>query len=119
MSMSASLEIINSTGSNIMFTQINTVNDDATWSVVPPTGTLIPSTQSQSIAMGNSSMIPFVRGVGANCVFMCQSNFKPGTIYFDDPAVGQHSFSFDQSGVFKYDVTNPSGNAYIVTITLN
>lgn len=119
MSMSASLEIVNNTGSNILFTQIGTVNDDATWSVVPPTGTIIPTGKSQSIAMGNSSIIPFVRGVGANCVFMCQNNFKPGTIYFDDPAIGPHSFNFDQSGVFNYDVQNPNGNSYIVTITLN
>lgn len=118
MAMGASLEIINQTGSAIMFTQINQVNDDATWSVVPPAGTVIANGGSTTISMGNASVIIAPRGVGASCVFVCQGNFKAGSIYFDDPAVGAHSFDFDQSGVFKYDVQNPTGNSYVVTIAL-
>jgi hypothetical protein len=118
MAMGASLQIVNNTGSAIKFTQIAQVNDDATWSVVPPAGTLIKNGSSVTISMGNASIIIAPRGVGASCIFMCQRNFEAGSIYFDDPAVGAHSFDFDQSGVFNYDVQNPTGNSYVVTITI-
>jgi hypothetical protein len=117
MSMSASLEILNNTGSGIMFTTVDQVNDDATWAA-PAVGSVLPTGQSATIAMGNSSVFFAPRGVGANVYFICQSNFKMGQIYFDDPAVGEHSFNFDQSGVFNYAVTNLDGNSYVVAITL-
>lgn len=118
MAMGATLQIINSTGSAIMFTGINQVNDDATWSVVPPAGTQIPNGQSVVIGMANSSVFFAPRGVGASCVFVCQSNFAAGEIDFDDPAIGAHSFNFGNTAVFDYTVTNPSGNTYVVQISL-
>jgi len=117
MSMSASLQIINNTGSMIMFTSIDTVNDDATWSA-PPDGYRLPTGQSATISMGNSSVFFAPRGVGADVRFICQGNFEMGQIYFDDPAVGAHSFQFDQSGKFDYAVANPTGNSYVVSVTL-
>ena len=58
------------------------------------------------------------RGVGADVRFICQGNFEMGQIYFDDPAVGAHSFQFDQSGKFDYAVANLTGNSYVVSVTL-
>lgn len=117
MAMSASLEIMNDTGSSLMFTSIDQVNDDATWSVVPPVGTPIPNGKSVVISMGNSSVFFAPKGVGADCKFVCEGNFKMGQVYFDDPAVGEHTFTYDDQEVFGYAVTNPTGNSYVVTVT--
>lgn len=115
--MSASLEILNNTGSDIMFTSVDQVNDDATWSA-PSAGQVLSTGNNVVIAMGNSSVFFAPQGVGADVKFICRSNFGMGQIYFDDPAVGAHSFNFDSSGLFNYEVKNPSGNSYIVAITL-
>jgi hypothetical protein len=117
MAMSASLTILNNTGSDIIFTAVSQVNDDATWSA-PGIGDTLSTGNSTVIAMGNSSVFFAPKGVGANVYFICKSNFAIGQIYFDDPAVGEHSFAFDQSGKFNYAVSNPQGNAYTVAITL-
>jgi hypothetical protein len=117
MSMAASLEILNNTGSMIMFTSIDQVNDDATWSA-PSKGDKLQTGKSATISMGNSSVFFAPRGVGADVRFICAQNFEMGQIYFDDPAVGAHSFQFDQSGNFNYAVTNPTGNSYVVAVTL-
>lgn len=118
MSMSASLQIINNTGSDIMFSSVEQVNDDATWNA-PSSGQILTTGNNVVIAMGNSSVFFAPKGVGADVRFVCRSNFGLGQIYFNDPAVGAHSFNFDNSGLFKYEVTNPSGNSYVVNITLN
>jgi hypothetical protein len=117
MAMSASLEILNNTGSDIMFTNVGQVNDDATWSA-PNIGDTLATGKSATIAMGNSSVFFAPKGVGANVFFISKNTFSIGQIYFDDPAVGEHSFNFDQSGKFNYAVSNPSGNSYVVAITL-
>ncbi len=117
MAMSASLTIVNATGATIMFTQVSKVNDDSTWSA-PSVGTSLDTGDSTTIAMGNSSVFFAPQGVGANVYFVCQSNFQLGQIYFDDPAVGEHSFKYGNTAVFSYDTTNSSGNSYTVTVTL-
>lgn len=116
MAMAASLQIKNKTGGKILFTQVSQVNDDATWSAPGP-GDVLNNDASVTIAMGNSSFL-FVRGVGANIGFISEKVFALGQIYFDDPAVGAHSFNFETSGVFNYHVSNPDGNSYIVDISL-
>jgi hypothetical protein len=121
MAMGASLQLVNKTGYKIQFTSITQVNDDATFNINPAVGSIIDNDQSCLISMANSS-VPFVpKGVGANAVFSCSVEFgSGGTIYFDDPAVGEHSFQFSSipaPGAFKYDVQNPDGNSYVVTIT--
>lgn len=118
MAMGSVLTIVNATGSNIMFTNISQVNDDTTWTVKPQAGTLITNRGQVSIEMGNSSVFIAPRGVGADCSFMCQGNFQAGNIYFDDPAVGAHSFSYGNTEVFSYMAQNTSGNNYTVTISL-
>ena len=114
MAMGASTQIVNETGGIIMFTFIKQVNDDATWSIEPSVGPKIENGKSCTISMGNSSFPPFVRGVGFNAQFV-NENFELGSIYLDDPAVGKHHFS--TGGPFNYKIDNPSGNAYIVTVT--
>jgi|GEM_PF-3104225 len=94
-----------------MFTNISQVNDDSTWSIQPPVGTKLPNGGSCQISMGNSSFFP--KGVGFNALFVTAS-LSTGQVYLDDPAVGEHHFSFN--GNFKFNVTNPSGNSYVVTI---
>ncbi len=117
--MSASLEIKNATGSVIKFSSINQVNDDATWSVAPLAGNPILNGSSVNISMGNSSVFIAPKGVGADCKFICLGGeYDFGQIYFDDPAVGAHSFTFSNEKVFSYTVDNPSSNSYIVTIGL-
>ena len=118
MSMSASLTIKNNTGSIIKFISIDKVNDDATFSVNPPVNTNIANGASVQIAMGNSSVFFAPKGVGADCKFMCQSNFEAGQVYFSDPAVGSPTFNYGNESVFHYDKTDDGGNAYTVTVSL-
>ena len=117
MAMSASLQIMNNTGSDLMFTSISPVNDDSTWSA-PAEGSVLASGSSDTISMGNSSVIFAPKGVGCNVKFICKDNFELGQIYLDDPAVGSHSFHFGNEGVFDYVVENPTGNSYVVKVLL-
>lgn len=116
MAMSASTTIVNSTGVKIKFTNISQVNDDATWAIQPGVGTLIDNGSSCLISMGNSSVIFAPKGVGFDATFVDQ-NLNIGRIYLDDPAVGAHHFQ--TGGDFKFDIQNPSGNNYTVTIQAN
>ncbi len=119
MSMSASTKIVNDTGSEIMFSSVSKVNDDQTWDVTPSVGTHIKNGDNCLIAMGNSS-VPFApKGVGFKADFVCQSNFQAGSIHLDDPAVGKHEFKFYNKEVFHFHTTNPSGNTYVVTVSLH
>lgn len=118
MAMTASCKLINNTGSMILFTSITQVNDDATWDVNPPAGTQIQDGSSTLIAMGNSSVFFAPQGVGFSAQFVCQSNFQPGGVSLDDPAVGEHSFSLGNTARFNYQITNPQGNDYQVVISL-
>ena len=111
MSMGASTQIVNNTSGIIMFTSIRKVNDDATWSINPPVGTKIKPGDSCTISMGNASFFP--RGVGFDSEFV-NTNLDTGGVYLDDPAVGKHHFS--TNGNFKFTITNPSGNTYVVDV---
>ena len=114
MAMAASTQIINKTNEVIMFTSISKVNDDSTWAIEPSVGTQIDVGDSCTISMGNSSVPPFVQGVGFNAQFV-DSSFQLGKIYLDDPAVGEHHFS--TGGNFNYKITNPTGNTYVVEVS--
>lgn len=117
MAMSATITLVNSTGSMLLITGVNPVNDDATL-VGIKAGDRIPNGASETLVMANSSVFIAPKGVGADITFVCQSNFQPGEIYLDDPAVGQHTFTFGNLPVFSYNVTNPAGNNYFVTVAL-
>lgn len=114
MSMSASCKITNSTGGLIVFTNINQVNDDATWSITPNNTSKIKNGDSCQISMGNSSVIFAPKGVGFDATFV-DSNLDTGRIYLDDPAVGEHHFT--TGGNFNYEISNPNGNSYFIVIT--
>jgi len=117
MAMSASCTITNNTGATIMITNMGEVNDDAAFTA-PAVGTMIPNGQQFTISMGNDSVFFAPRGVGFNMGFICQGNFQLGGIYFDDPAVGAHSFSYTNTPVFNYPTQNPGGNVYTIQIGL-
>lgn len=109
--MSASCKITNNTGVTIIFTNISKVNDDATWSIQPLPHTKIANGESCQIAMGNNSIFP--TGVGFKASFV-DANLQAGIIYLDDPAVGEHHFTFN--GNFRYTESNPNGNSYYIAI---
>jgi hypothetical protein len=115
--ISASITITNNTGSPLTFTTVDQVNDDADWSA-PAVGSTLQPCASVTISMRNKSVIP-PRGVGANIAFTCQINTDSGSIYFDDPAVGAHSFDFGNETVFSYTQANvESDNSYNITVGL-
>jgi hypothetical protein len=112
MSMSASCIITNNTGGTIVFSTINKVNDDSTWSVNPGVGTKIKDGGTCQIAMGNASFFP--KGVGFAASFV-DSNLDTGGVTLDDPALGKHEFTYN--GNFTFTAANPNGNSYTVNIT--
>ncbi|MBE0370348.1 hypothetical protein [Pseudoalteromonas aurantia] len=118
MSISASVTLINKTGSAIKITQCSHVNDDATFSGIS-VGDVIENGSSEKLKMGNSSVFLAPRGCGCDISFICQSNFEIGNIVFDDPAVGAHSFSFGNTEVFAYTPGgDTSSSDYTVTVSL-
>jgi hypothetical protein len=117
MSISASLTVVNKTGSLIKITSCTHVNDDATFSGIS-TGDTIDNGKDRKLKMGNNSFVLAPRGCGCDIQFICQSNFDSGEIVFDDPAVGEHSFSFGNKNVFAYTVDGDSNSNYTVTINL-
>lgn len=143
MALSASLTITNNLtsttdhmGSSITFTAIDQVNDDATWSV-PATNSVLQTGLTANLAMGNSSMIPFVRGCGANVFFTYnymqdgQIYSQYGQIYLEIPAIGPHTLWGHTNPVpagnpvpptpipaFAFAITNNGGgNNYQVDVT--
>ncbi|MFT6779343.1 MAG: hypothetical protein ACJAV1_003286 [Paraglaciecola sp.] len=118
MSISASVTVINKTGSSIKITQCTHVNDDATFSGIS-TGDVIENGNRQALKMGNSSVFFAARGCGCNIQFISQANFELGNILFDDPAVGEHSFSFGNTDVFAYTVGGDTSKSdYTVTVSV-
>ena len=115
MALSASLQILNNTGGNILVTNVEQVNDDSTW-VAPSIGTVIPNGQTVTIAMGNSSVFFAPKGCGCN-FFFTDAQFQMGNIYLDIPAVGAHTLN-GGSTVFKYVFGNTGGNSYNATIMM-
>jgi len=111
MSMSATLKISNNTGGVIVFSNINKVNDDATWSITPPVGTKFKAGDSCLIGMGNASFFP--KGVGCSANFI-DSNLDVGNVTLEDPAVG--SYNLSGSGDFTFEKSNPNGNSYEVVV---
>lgn len=114
MSMSASCRLVNNTGGPIKFASILKVNDDATWDIEPPAGTLLDEGQACLVSMGNSSVFFAPKGVGFSAVFVGR-NLDMGTVKLDDPAVGKHHFT--TSGPFQFHVDELGGNSYAVTIS--
>jgi len=114
MSIAASLEVINSTGTSIFVAEIDQVNDDSTWNA-PASGTTIPDGSSISFGMGNSSFIPL--GCGCNFQFV-NAQGQAGNIYMDVPAFGSNTVTgASPQNAFLYTIDNPNGNSYVVTIT--
>ena len=68
MAMTASCKITNQTGSPIKITNLNQVNDDASWQA-PPVGSTYENGQSFTIVMGNESVPIAPRGIGFNLGF--------------------------------------------------
>lgn len=119
MALSASLQITNSTGGALLVTNVIQINDDSTWAA-PPTGTVIPSGQSVTIAMGNSSVFFAPKGCGCN-FFFANESFQMGNIYLDIPAIGSYTLNGGSGGpppVFNFAFGNPGGNSYTAVITL-
>lgn len=110
--ISATVTMTNNTGNNIKFTNISQTNDDAEWGVNPPAPELVVNGSNVLVSMGNESVIP-PRGLGFNANFF-DSQMNVGSINFDDPAIGAHSFS--TSGPFNFAYTN-DGDNYFVSIT--
>lgn len=111
--ISATVTVKNECSSFIVFTSVGQVNDDAEWSVSPAVSTKLQPGQTMTIGMGNESA-PFPKGVGFSSQFI-DSQYEVGSLGFDDPAVGAHSFS--SGGPFNFAITNPSNNNYVVVIT--
>ena len=117
MAASASVRIVNDTDSLILITGVSHVNDDPTFHGIK-SGDRLSSGESKTLSMGNESFIGFPRGVGCDITFVCQENFKPGHVHFDDPAIGKHSFSFGDTSAFHYKTETESDDFYQVKISL-
>ncbi|MCE9686762.1 MULTISPECIES: hypothetical protein [Shewanella] len=118
MALSASLEIVNNTSYNIKITGVSKVNDDSTFAGIKVGDVILPD-GSETLAMGNSSVFLAPKGCGADITFIvADDNLDLGNVYLDIPAVGAHSFSYGNETVFAYATQNPSGNNYIVAISL-
>ena len=118
MAISASLQIFNSTSNNIKITGVSKVNDDATFAGIE-IGDIIKPDCSETLAMGNSSVFIAPRGCGADVSFViANDNIDIGDIHLDIPAVGKHHFTFANEDVISYEVSNPSGNNYIVRVSV-
>jgi len=57
MALSGSLVIANSTGANLLISEVDTVNDDATLTVVPPTLHILKRGRNTSISMSKPSVL--------------------------------------------------------------
>ncbi|HXM01223.1 MAG TPA: hypothetical protein VN939_01385 [Chthoniobacterales bacterium] len=116
MALSASLEVINNTGSEIVVSDVDQVNDDSTWNA-PSSGTVVLNGQSVIVAMGNSSVFLAPQGCGCNFKFT-NAQSQTGNIYLDVPAVGEHTLNGGTvENEFTYSFSNPTGNSYIATIS--
>ncbi|MDJ0744885.1 MAG: hypothetical protein QNJ32_16185 [Xenococcaceae cyanobacterium MO_167.B27] len=118
MAASASLTLVNKTGSPIKITKVKSINNDSTF-VGINVNDVIENEYQQTQVIGNSSVVIASQGCGAYIGFVCESNFELGEVYLNIPAVGAHSFQYGNKEVFVYKTENTSENNYIVTISLS
>lgn len=109
--MSATVTIKNGTAGELTFTRL-TQSDQGIWISEPGIPTTLKPGFPILIEKGNDPIVPF-EGHWFKVDFN-DSSQNLGSLYFDDPAVGQHSFK--GTGPFNFAYTN-DGDNYFVTIT--
>lgn len=76
MAVSASLKVTSNTTFSIKITEMNQVDDDAEWSA-PSVGDVFTQGQEFTVAMGNESFPPFLKGCGVDLSFIVLGGDTP------------------------------------------
>jgi hypothetical protein len=116
MAIRANVNIINNTKTSIKIIDISPVND-VSYHTYPEVGSVVEPGGSVHIEVGNLSVFFASRGTGFSFKFIDVEDLELGEVYFDDPAIGAHSFRFGNEKVFKYVDKETSDRHYDVTIS--